>query len=198
MPLPRGGQRRDRLPRVGASCVGGVAAMLLLAGTPAAAQTLTESFAYAYNNNPQLLAQRAALRAADEGVPQALSNWRPTVNFSGQSGYTRGGFEVANPVTGLPTPTAFSSFTFKSLNLTVTQPVYRGGRTEAQTRQAIDAVEATRAQTLGVETAVLQSVAQGYLDVVRDQNSGRGQPQQRAGVAASSSRRRATGSASAR
>jgi len=30
---------------------------------------MTEALAYAYNNNPQLLAQRASLRAADEGVP---------------------------------------------------------------------------------------------------------------------------------
>jgi outer membrane protein len=52
--------------------------------TPASAQTLTEAFAYAYNNNPQLLAQRALLRATDEQVPQALSNWRPTVTFTGR------------------------------------------------------------------------------------------------------------------
>src|SRR5438045_3974719 len=45
----------------------------------------------------------------------------------------------------------------------------RGGRTEAQTRQAINTVQATRAQTLGVETTVFQAVAQAYLDVVRDQ-----------------------------
>jgi len=39
----------------------------------------------------------------------------------------------------------------------------------AQTRQAINTVQSTRAQTLGVETQVFQSVAQTYLDVVRDQ-----------------------------
>jgi outer membrane protein len=169
MPLARGDHRRNRSPWIYGCRVAGVAALLLLAGASASAQTMTEAFAYAYNNNPQLLAQRAALRASDEGVPQALANWRPTVNFSGQAGYERGGFEVPDPITGLPTPTTFSSFTFKSLSLTVTQPVYRGGRTEAQTRQAINIVEATRAQTLGVETTVLQAVAQGYLDVVRDQ-----------------------------
>jgi TolC family type I secretion outer membrane protein len=142
---------------------------LLLGGAPASAQTLTESFAYAYNNNPQLLAQRAALRATDEGVPQALSNWRPTVNFAGSYGNTRGGFEQPNAVTGASTPTQFSSFVSKQLDLKVTQPVYRGGRTEAATRQAINTVHATRAQTLGVETTVFQAVAQAYLDVVRDQ-----------------------------
>ena len=49
------------------------------------------------------------------------------------------------------------------------QPIYRGGRTVAQTRQAINTVESTRAQTLAVETAVFQAVAMAYLDVVRDQ-----------------------------
>jgi outer membrane protein len=170
MPLPGGCRRRDRSPRVRASRVASVAAaLLLLAGASASAQTLTESFAYAYNNNPQLLAQRANLRATDEGVPQALSNWRPTVNFTGAAGFTRGGFEAPIALTGQPTPTQFSSFVTKSLDLRVTQPVYRGGRTEAATRQAINTVEATRAQTLGVETTVFQAVAQAYLDVVRDQ-----------------------------
>ena len=39
----------------------------------------------------------------------------------------------------------------------------------AQTRQAINTVESTRAQTLAVETTVFQAVAMAYLDVVRDQ-----------------------------
>ena len=39
----------------------------------------------------------------------------------------------------------------------------------AQTRQAINSVQSTRAQTLAVETSVFQAVAQAYLDVVRDQ-----------------------------
>src|SRR5437868_4024817 len=50
------------------------------------AQTLTDALAEAYNTNPQLLAQRALLRATDEQVPQALSFWRPQVTFTGQVG----------------------------------------------------------------------------------------------------------------
>jgi len=106
------------------------------------------------------------------------------VNFTGSAGFTRGGFEapgtntklnvLSPPCTGpigttCSTPTQFSSFVSKQLDLKVTQPVYRGGRTEAATRQAINTVEATRAQTLGVETTIFQAVAQAYLDVVRDQ-----------------------------
>ena len=76
MPQPRGCHRRRRSLRVSAGRAAGVAALIagvLIAGVPASAQTLTEAFAYAYNNNPQLLAQRAALRAADEGCRR---RWR--------------------------------------------------------------------------------------------------------------------------
>ena len=134
------------------------------AGVPASAQSLTEALSEAYRTNPQLLAQRALLRATDELVPQALANWRPTVAFTGQTGYA----VSAAPVPG--GPTAYSHNRPSSLDLTATQQVYRGGRTEAQVQQAINTVEATRAQTLAVETTVFQAVAQAYLDVVRDQD----------------------------
>ena len=134
------------------------------------AQTLTQALAEAYNTNPQLLAQRALLRAPDEQVPQALANWRPTVNFTGQVGGTRSAFLPGS--TGRPTEGGvgvYSTFYSNSLNLQVAQPVYSGGRTIAQTSQAINTIQSTRAQTLAVETSVFQAVAQAYLDVVRDQ-----------------------------
>jgi TolC family type I secretion outer membrane protein len=154
----------------------------LVVSAPAAtqSQTLTQALADAYNTNPQLLAQRALLRATDEQVPQALANWRPTVNFTGQVGGTRAA--VTTPSTGLARPitdpiigqqstglTNYSTFFQNNLNLQATQQVYSGGRTAAQTSQAINNVQATRAQTLAVETTVFQAVAQAYLDVVRDQ-----------------------------
>ena len=90
MPQPRGCKKQRAL------CAGAILATVavgVLAASPAPAQTLTEAFAYAYNTNPQLLAQRALLRATDETVPQALSNWRPTVTVTGQAGYNRVGTE---------------------------------------------------------------------------------------------------------
>ncbi|MGH7030152.1 MAG: TolC family outer membrane protein, partial [Stellaceae bacterium] len=65
--------------------------------------------------------------------------------------------------------TAYNTFYQNNVNLQVTQPVYSGGRTVAQTRQATNTVQSTRAQTLAVETSVFQAVAMAYLDVVRDQ-----------------------------
>jgi outer membrane protein len=103
------------------------------------------------------------LRATNEQVPQALANWRPTVAFTGQVGFTASAESVAQ------SPTVYTHGKPSSLDLSLTQQLYSGGRTEAQTRQAINTVEATRAQTLAVETAVFQAVAQAYFDVVRDQ-----------------------------
>jgi outer membrane protein len=50
----------------------------MLPGT-ASADTLDWALVQAYQNNPQLNAQRAAVRAQDESVPQALSGYKPTV-----------------------------------------------------------------------------------------------------------------------
>jgi outer membrane protein len=163
--LHRAGGWAGRLRRVAAGVALTIAMLILaFAACPASAQTLTEALAYAYNTNPQLLAQRALLRQTDEAVPQALSNWRPTVTFTGEAGEFRGG--VSTPGAG---PTQFSTFQTRELDLRITQPIYRGGRTEAATRQAINTVQAARAQTLATETTVFQSVAQAFFDVFRDQ-----------------------------
>src|SRR5918995_6379376 len=61
---------------------GAAAAVLLLAWTgptPALADTIEAALVRAYQNNPQLNAQRAQVRFTDEAVPQALSGYRPRV-----------------------------------------------------------------------------------------------------------------------
>src|SRR5690242_13288853 len=110
MPQPRGWHGGGRFPLRATGRAISIAAGLLIAGNPAAAQTRTEALAYAYGNSPQLLAQRASLRATDEQVPQALANWRPTVTFNAQAGINRVGSETSSATTGAPTPTAFATF----------------------------------------------------------------------------------------
>ena len=51
------------------------------------ADTLEWALVQAYQNNPSLNAQRAALRATDENVPQALSGYRPKLSVTGTGGY---------------------------------------------------------------------------------------------------------------
>jgi len=147
--------------RLLATAAGAVLA-IVIGAAPVCAQTLTEALSFAYTSNPQLLAQRSLLRQTDEGVPQALSNWRPTVTFTGQAGKERGNINAG-------TGDVYSSFVQKEMDLRLTQPLYRGGRTEAQTRQAINLVQSARAQTLSVETTVFQAVAQAFFDTYRDQ-----------------------------
>lgn len=150
-----------------ARALGSAAALGLLLGFsagPASAGTLRDALAYAYTTNPQLLAQRALLRATDEGVPQALANWRPTVTFTGSAGFET---DVLQPSGGA---SRSISLTPESLQLALNQPIYRGGRSEAQLRAALDTVQSARAQTFATETTIFQAVAKAYLDVVRDQN----------------------------
>ena len=163
---PSAGERPRRKGRAGL-LVGVVTALTAL---PTAAQTLTDALAETYNTNPQLLAQRALLRATDEQVPQALSFWRPQVTFTGQVGIATTSLETPPGPEALVTRSVSHAITRpNAVIFQATEPIYRGGRTVAQTRQAINTVESTRAQTFAVETSVFQAVAMAYLDVVRDQ-----------------------------
>src|SRR5215510_965327 len=116
-----------------------VALALSLAATTASAETLNEAMASAYANNPTLQAARAQLRQVDEQVPQALANWRPTVDIEGDIGaqwekdQLSGGAALANGVgVGNANGQRANSRAPKSVSLNLTQPIYRGGRTVAQ------------------------------------------------------------------
>lgn len=144
-----------------ASLLAGVAVLALWAGS-AEAQTLQESLSSAYTTNPTLQAQRAALRATDEAVPQALSNWRPTVTLSQSYGRSHVDFENNPPAR--PDITLSPN----TLQLSASQPLYRGGRTVAATKSAEAAVQAGRATLTNVEQQVLLNVVTAYMDVLRD------------------------------
>jgi outer membrane protein len=128
-----------------------------LAPAPVHAQSLTEVLATTYSTNPELLAGRAELRATNELVPQALSGWRPTIAGTASVGSSwidsDVGSDSSNP---------------RSVGLSLSQPIYRGGRTVASTRQAENLVLAQRARLVGVEQAVLLDATTAYMDVVRD------------------------------
>ena len=53
----------------------------------ARSDTLEWALVQAYQNNPSLNAQRAALRATDENVPQALSGYRPKLSVTASGGW---------------------------------------------------------------------------------------------------------------
>src|SRR5882762_10112435 len=61
--------------------------MVCMGPVPALADTIEAALVRAYQNNPQLNAQRAQVRSTDENVPQALSGYRPRVALTASVGY---------------------------------------------------------------------------------------------------------------
>lgn len=128
----------------------------------ARAESLTEALVDTYATNPELKAARRNLGAVNEQVPQALSNWRPEVTVSGSAGRER--FEQSSAFfTSTDTVTPLSG------QVEVRQPLYRGGRTQADTQRAVLRVGAQRARLAASEQDVLLRAAQAYMDVWRDQ-----------------------------
>src|SRR5579859_7390614 len=141
-----------------------------LAGeAPVHGETLEQAMMSAYQSNPTLLSERSKLRATDELVPQALLNWRPTVTVSGNATrsntytYINSGSTIGGTTSGTPQGTQVTSagtlvYNAETMGLQVTQPIFRGGRTVAQTRQAEAQVEAERAQLSITEQQILLNV----------------------------------------
>jgi outer membrane protein len=157
------------------------------AATPAVPEkpsmTLDEALGVAYETNPELAAAQAGLRASDEQVAQANGAWRPTVAIDATYGVQKYFFPV--PITGggiiqsHPPGTAASSGTTQIVNesitdhpingqITVSQPIFRSGRTIAEISRAKALVRAARAQLTATEQTVLLAAATAYMNVVRD------------------------------
>lgn len=136
-----------------------------IAGWPSAgsAETLEETLIAAYLTNPELSAQRTQLREIDEGVAQALSNWRPTVELNSSVGqeYNKSSLRTGSAKSQTRDQTSFG--------LDVAQPLFRGGRTLAETSGAENDVLAERARLTSQEQEILLAAATAYLDVFRDQ-----------------------------
>jgi outer membrane protein len=152
---------------------GAAVAVLLMAYlglTPALADTIEAALVRAYQNNPQLNAQRAQVRSTDENVPQALSGYRPRVTVTGSAGYqytdtntTSGGSPnaiVRTEIHGANSP--------RSAGVTVSQTLFNGQQTANRTRAAESQVSGSREALRVLEQAVLLSAATIYMDYLRD------------------------------
>src|SRR5581483_2104879 len=102
-----------------------------------APRTLAEALAATYANQPALQAERAKLRATDENVPSALAGWRPTVVLAGTAGYGNGLSRSFNQLLG-GYQKSVTQRDIATAQATVTQPLYNGGRTQANVNRAKD------------------------------------------------------------
>ncbi len=133
------------------------ASLLVIAGLPAVADTLTDAMRLAYETNPTLILNRAALRATDESVALARSGRRPQIALQATG-------SAANDAefSGIATE-SYSASLNASLNL------YDGGRSRDAVEAAKTAVLAARASMENIEQSVMLSAAQAFLTVRRDQ-----------------------------
>jgi outer membrane protein len=141
-----------------------------LATTAAQADTMRGALTQAYQNNPQLNAQRAAVRATDETVPQALSGYRPRISLSASAGEafidstTR-----STSATGVVTyPRTIGHNAVQTYGATYTQTLLNGFGTASRTRQAEQQVSAARETLRLTEQTVLLAAATAYMNLIRD------------------------------
>ncbi|CAN5502735.1 TolC family outer membrane protein [soil metagenome] len=154
---------------LGWSLVGTLMAAMIVSSPAVAVETLHEALANAYDGNPSLRAERARQRATDEQLPQALSGWRPTVTAQ-----ARGGYQVQDNDFAIPGFLQSADINKPvvthpgSLQITLSQPIFSGGRTAYTVRQAESNVEAGRQNLLATEQDVLFQGTQAYMNVIRD------------------------------
>jgi TolC family type I secretion outer membrane protein len=127
-------------------------------GINASAETLKEALAKAYLSNPTLLSARAELRATDEGVPEAISGWRPTLSFDYDIGKSK---NSSAGVTQNRTP--------KTGSVSLDQNLFNGWRTQSGIASAEQAVLSQRAQLASTEQSIMLDAGTAYMDVIRDE-----------------------------
>ena len=128
-----------------------------LACVPASAETIHSALASAYNNNPTLNAQRAATRAADEGIAIAKSGYRPIITGDANIGLRQ------TSTRGVTTDLAPGGF-----GVTVNQTLWDSYLTKNSVSAASAAVKASQEALRNAEQNILFNGATAYLDVIRD------------------------------
>ena len=136
------------------------------AATPVLADTIEAALVRAYQNNPQLNAQRASVRAVDENVPQALSGYRPKVSVTASGGYQY--TDATQGVPGGPGSAIHGAQAPASVGGTVSQTLFNGFQTGNRTRAAEGQVSASREGLRVLEQTVLLAAATVYMDYLRD------------------------------
>lgn len=151
--------------------------VLVLAGGAASAawaDSLTDALTLAYQTNPTLQAQRAQQRATDETYVQARAGYRPTANLQASGNWEWQRFNSCSILFGCysaPGQAFNQNYNDLSSAVTVTQPIFNGGRTTAQVKGAEATVLAGREQLRQTEGQVMLSVIQAYEDVRRDEQA---------------------------
>ena len=160
--------RRGVEPRQGANRTAIAALILAVFSAPLArADTLSDAIALAYQTNPTLRAQRAELRAVDEGYVQAEANAGPQVTLSGGVSAEAARVALGAGLFGGSDQENFSGGT-TTTTLSAAQSLYTSGLTSARLHAASADIVMNRQLLRQAESQTLLQVITAYLDVGRD------------------------------
>jgi len=143
-------------------CLGVIACLGV--AVPAAAESMPEALARAYQTNPALNAERARQRATDENVPQALAGYRPQIIASLSTGLQQ--------VRNLLPDNTVQSATLKpwQIGVTVTQVLFNGFKTANSVRVAELQVSSGREALRNTGQGVLLDAVTAYTNVLANQS----------------------------
>ena len=134
---------------------------------PGFGQTLPEALQQAYENNPQLEAQRTTTKIAQERLKEAKAQKRSQVSLSGSVGFESIDSTSSNPFSSALLGDRPSA----NAQLQATKPIYTGGQINAGIRQARAGVEAANEQLSSAEQDLFLQTVTAYVDVLRDRET---------------------------
>jgi TolC family type I secretion outer membrane protein len=144
-----------------------VAIAAVMLGGQARAESLADAIAIAYARNPTIVGQRLTQKATDENYVQTRSQYGPTISFQGQGYYQS---------TRQPVLTAANTISHQTVSnnagqatISVSQPLYTGGRLRGQLLAARAQVLGGRENLRSVEQQLIQNVIIVYAQVLRDE-----------------------------
>lgn len=133
-------------------------------------ESLYDSLLLAYQTNPSLRAQEADLRATDESYVQARAGAGPQISLNGQYSYQSARVQQPGSFFSSPSTANFQGSN-GSADLSLVQPLYAAGATDARIRTASDDILAGRQTLREAENQLLLNVVTAYVDVRQDRQS---------------------------
>lgn len=131
------------------------------------AETLADAITTAYQSNPNIQAQRAAMRALDENYAQARAAYglQASASVGEAYGYSKGPNTITSPFGGTPVGLEGTS---QVNELSVGQTLYTNGRYAARLAGAEAQIKAARENLRRIEMDLLVKVTNAYVSVRRD------------------------------
>ncbi len=125
----------------------------------ARAMSLEDVIDHVYEHSPSVAAARAERDAIAELYPQAMAGWHPSL--SAETGIYKTKIDNSNFAGATGTTT-------KEIGLHLEQPLFRGGRTMADTARARHLIRASQADYHGIRQDIILRTVTVYMDVIRD------------------------------